>query len=265
MTVEFLKNLLISSGEILKQGFGSISNYETKQDQSNIVTEYDFKSEKEITSLIQQSYPDHNILGEENGLTNKESEYSWIVDPLDGTSNYAAGIPWFGVLIALLKKGRPILSGAFLPTSNELYHATKGGGAFKNDHQIHVTGEIDLRNILCCYSLDFSEDPSKTEQEVHIIKRLVQSCRNMRSTNSLVDFCFTAEGKLGAAVNQTMKIWDIAAPQLILEEAGAKVTDIDGNQILYGLSDQSINQNFTAIAANPSLHEKISAVINQPS
>lgn len=263
MTVEFLKNLLRTSGEILKQGFGSISNYETKQDQSNIVTEYDFKSEKEITRLIQQSYPDHNILGEEDGFTNKESEYSWIIDPLDGTSNYAAGIPWFGVLIALLKNDQPILSGAYLPMSNELYHATKGGGTFKNDHQIHVTGEIDLRNILCCYSLDFSEDPSKTEQEVHIIKRLVQSCRNMRSTNSLVDFCFTAEGKLGAAINQTMKVWDIAAPQLILEEAGAKVTDINGNQISYGLSDQSINQNYTAIAANPSLHEKICALINQ--
>ncbi len=264
MTVDFLKNLLRTSGEILKQGFGSISNYETKQDQSNIVTEYDINSEELITRLIQHSYPDHNILGEENGLTNKESEYSWIIDPLDGTSNYAAGIPWFGVLIALLKKDRPILSGAYLPMSNELYYATKGGGAFKNDQRIHATGEIDLKNILCCYSLDFSEDPSKTEHEVHIIKRLVQSCRNMRSTNSLVDFCFTAEGKLGAAINQTMKIWDIAAPQLILEEAGAKVTNIEGNQIIYDLSDHSINQNFSAIAANPSLHEKISAIINQP-
>ncbi|MCK5368543.1 MAG: hypothetical protein KAQ62_08315, partial [Cyclobacteriaceae bacterium] len=72
MTVGFLKNLLIVSGEILKQGFGSISNYQTKQDQSNIVTEYDFKSEQKITALIQQRYPDHNILGEENGFINKD-------------------------------------------------------------------------------------------------------------------------------------------------------------------------------------------------
>ncbi len=265
MTVEFLKNLLRTSGEILKQGFGSISKYETKQDQSNIVTEYDFKSEKEITRLIQLSYPDHNILGEEDGFSNKGSEYTWIIDPLDGTSNYAAGIPWFGVLIALLKNDQPMLSGAFLPISDELYYATKGGGAFKNDQKIQVSGERNLRNILCCYSLDFSEDPSRTEQEVHIIKRLVQSCRNMRSTNSLVDFCFTAEGKLGAAINQTMKVWDIAATQLILEEAGAVVTDIDGNQIVYDLSDHSINQNFSAIAASPVLHEKIRALINQAS
>jgi myo-inositol-1(or 4)-monophosphatase len=263
MTVEFLKTLLISSGEILKQGFGSISNYETKQDQSNIVTEFDFKSEKAIARLIQQSYPDHNILCEEEGFTNNASEYTWIIDPLDGTSNYAAGIPWFGILIALLKDSQPILSGAYLPISNELYHASLGGGAFKNDIQILTSTEVNLKNILCCYSLDFSEDPSKTEREVQIIKNLVQQCRNMRSTNSLVDFCYTAEGKLGAAINQAMKIWDIAAPQLILEEAGARVTDIRGNQIVYDLSNHSMDQNFSAIAANPQLHQKICAIINQ--
>jgi myo-inositol-1(or 4)-monophosphatase len=262
MTPHFLKTLLITSGEILKQGFGSISTIETKQDQSNIVTEFDFKSEKAITKLIQQSYPDHNILGEEDGFTNKDSEYTWVIDPLDGTSNYAAGIPWFGVLIALIKDGHPILSGAYLPMSDELYHARLGGGAFKNDVPIHASTERDMKNILCCYSLDFSDDPSKTEREVQIIKSLVQACRNMRSTNSLVDFCYTAEGKLGAVINQTMKIWDIAATQLILEEAGTKVTDIQGNPIEYDLSTHSMGQNFSAIAANPVLHKKICTIIN---
>ena len=148
--------------------------------------------------------------------------------------------------------------------SNELYYATTDGGAFKNDLPIHAANEVDLKNILCCYSLDFSKDQSKTEGEVQLIKKLVQSCRNMRSTNSLLDFCFTAEGKFGAAINQTMKIWDIAALHLIMEKAGVRVTDIHGNQIEYDLSDQSINQNFTAIAANPSLHEKICSLIKDP-
>ena len=261
MTVDFLKNLLIVAGDILKHGFGSISSYQTKQDQSNIVTEYDIKSESKITELIQQQYPNHNVLGEENGFIDNGSEYSWIVDPLDGTSNYAAQVPWFGVLIALLKNNIPILSGAYLPMSNELYYATSGGGSFKNDQQIHVGKENDLQNILCCYSLDFSEDQSKTDAEVQIIKRLVQNCRNMRSTNSLVDFCLTAEGKFGAAINQTMKIWDIAAPQLILEEAGAKVTDIHGNALNFKHSEKSLTQNFSAIAANPEIHEKICSLI----
>ncbi len=261
MTINFLKTLLYESGEVLKNGFGSISNYETKHNQSNIVTEIDFQSEKVITNLIEDTYPEHNILGEENGYLDKKSQYTWVIDPLDGTSNYTAQIPWFGVLIALLKDRQPVLSGAYLPMSDELYYATKDGGAFKNDQQIHTGGEVDLKNILCCYSLDFSEDQSKTEHEVQIIKRLVQNCRNMRSTNSLVDFCFIAEGKLGVAINQTMKIWDIAALHLILEEAGAKVTDIYGNQIIYNLSDQSINQNYSAITANHSIHEKINTLI----
>ena len=261
MTVGFLKNLLRVSGEILKQGFGSISSYQTKQDQSNIVTKYDLKSEKGITELIQRSYPNHNILGEENGFIDNKSEFSWIIDPLDGTSNYTAQIPWFGILIALLKNNKPILTGAYLPMSNELYHATKDGGAFKNDQSIQASKEIALKNVLCCYSLDFSEDQSKTEREVQIIKKLVHSCRNMRTTNSLLDFCFTAEGKLGVAINQTMKIWDIAALDLILEKAGVKVTDIHGNKIKYDLSNQSMNQNYSAIAANPSLHEKICQLV----
>ncbi|MCK5372656.1 MAG: inositol monophosphatase, partial [Cyclobacteriaceae bacterium] len=233
MTIEFLKNLLLSSGKILEQGFGSVSNYETKQDQSNIVTEYDLKSEDTITKLIRQNYPDHNILAEENGFINNGSEYCWVVDPLDGTSNYAAGVPWFGVLIALLKNNEPILSGAYLPINNELYYAVKDQGAYKNASKIHVSKESDLKNILCCYSLDFSTDLTKTEKEVRVIKKLVQNCRNLRSTNCLVDFCYVADGKFGAAINQTMKIWDIAAPMLILEEAGAKVTNIHGNRIAF--------------------------------
>jgi len=262
MTIELLKNLLLVSGDILKQGFGAVSAYRIKHDQSNIVTEYDLKSENRITELIQQNYPDHNILGEETGFINKGSEYSWIIDPLDGTSNYAAQIPWFGVLIALLKNNQAILAGAYLPMSDELYYATIHAGAFKNDQRIHASQELDLKNILCSYSLDFSTDQSKTEREVQLIKRLVQNCRNMRSTNSLLDFCFTAEGKFGVAINQTMKIWDIAALHLIMEEAGVKVTDIHGNKIEYDLSIQSINRNFSAIAANPSLHEKICELVN---
>ena len=262
MTVDFLKHLLKTSGEILKEGYGSVSNYETKQDQSNIVTENDLKSENTITKLIRKNYPDHNILAEENGFINNKSEYCWVVDPLDGTSNYAAGVPWFGVLIALLKNNEPILSGAYLPMSNELYYAIKDKGAYMNESKIRVAAESKLKNMLCCYSLDFSSDHAKTENEVQVIKSLVQRCRNLRSTNCLLDFCYVADGRFGTAINQTMKIWDIAAPMLILEEAGAVVTDIQGNRIAFDPSQDSLNENYTAIAANPAVHNKICSIIN---
>ncbi len=257
MTQEFIKSLLLSSGEILKKGFGSISTIKIKQDQSNVVTEFDFKSERNITELILKQYPQHNILGEENGFVDHQSEYTWIIDPLDGTSNYASQIPWFGVLIALLKNDTPILAGAYLPMSDELYLAEKGKGSFKNDVAIHVNNESNLKNLLCVYSLDFSENLQKTAREVDIMKNLVRHCRNLRSTNSLVDFCYVAEGKFGAAINQTMKIWDIAATSLILEEAGAKVTDIAGKPIDFRLYENAAEQNFTAIAAPPQIHTQI--------
>jgi fructose-1,6-bisphosphatase/inositol monophosphatase family enzyme len=100
---------------------------------------------------------------------------------------------------------------------------------------------------------------------VQIIKGLVQSCRNLRSTNSLLDFCLVADGSIGAALNQTMKIWDIAAPQLMLEEAGAKVTDIDGEGIEYNPSASSLTENYTAIAANSVVHQKVLQIIQKSS
>jgi len=257
MSIEFIKRTLVTSGEILKSGFGKSLIIDEKNDQSNIVTEVDFKSEEAIRQLISSSYPDHNILGEEHGFENKGSEFTWIIDPLDGTSNYAAKIPWFGILVALLKNGRPILAGAYLPMSEELYLAELGKGATKNGMKIHVTDETNLRKLLCCYSLDYSEDYAKTEREVQIIKGLVQNIRNLRSTNSIVDFCLVADGRVGAAINQTMKIWDIAAPQLIIEEAGGKVTDINGQPIVYRPSALSLEENFTAIAANEHVHDQI--------
>ena len=257
----FLEDVLRAAGDILINGYGKITQISGKHDQSNIVTESDFKSEEAIRSLVKSNYPDHNILGEENGFENQNSRYTWIIDPLDGTSNYAAQIPWFGVLVALLKDDSPILAGAYLPISDEMYLAEKGLGATKNGRPIHVSTERKLKNLLCCYSLDFSEEIIKTEKEVQIIKRLVQRCRNLRSTNSLVDFCMVADGRLGAAINQTMKIWDIAAPQLILEEAGAKVTDINGKPIRYNPSDHSDTENFTAIAASPEIHKLIMELV----
>ena len=188
MQILFIEQLLKNAGEVLKSGFGKDIRIDDKHDQSNIVTEIDFKSEETLRKLITKSYPDHNILGEEHGFEDKGSEYTWIIDPLDGTSNYAAQIPWFGILVALVRNGQSTLSGAYLPMSDEMYLAELGKGATKNGRKIQVSEVKDLRKMLCCYSLDYSKDISKTEREVRIIKNLVQNIRNLRSTNSIVDF-----------------------------------------------------------------------------
>lgn len=253
---------LLEAGKILMNNFGRISDYEVKESQSSIVTKADIESEKRIIEIISEEFPDHNTLGEETGYQNRNSEFTWVIDPLDGTSNFAAGLPWFGVIICVLKNSIPVMAGCFLPVQNEIYFAEKGKGATRNDKKILVSAESELKNILAAYSLDFSDEPGKTEHETIVIGNLVKNIRNLRGTNCLIDFCYTADGKLGACINQTTKIWDIAGPGLIIEEAGGKVTDILGNQFDFSLNETNYSRNFTIVCSNKMLHAELIKIVN---
>lgn len=253
---------LQEAGKILMENFGKITSYGLKENQSNIVTKADIDSEKKIIEIISDKFADHNTLGEETGYQDKNSEYTWIIDPLDGTSNFAVGLPWFGVIICVLKNSIPIISGCFLPLQNETYFAEKGKGATQNGNKITVSGETELKNILAAYSLDYSNVPGKTEREAKVIQDLVGNIRNLRSTNCLMDFCYTADGKLGACINQTTKIWDIAGLALIIEEAGGKTTDIFGNKFDFSINKSNYSRNFTIVGSNKILHENIIRIIN---
>jgi myo-inositol-1(or 4)-monophosphatase len=254
---QILTESLTRAGEILLENFEHLTGYEIKESQSSIVTKADIDSEKAIIQMIQHKFPTHNTLGEETGFQNRGSEFTWVIDPLDGTSNFAAGIPWFGVIICLLKNSAPVLSGCYLPVQDLFYLAEKGKGATCNGKKIAVSEETNLKNVLVAYSLDYSEEKRKTEQETKLIGRLVNNCRNLRSTNSVVDFCYTAEGKLGGCMNQSTKIWDIAGPVLLIEEAGGKATDINGNPFDFKLTDENYKRNFTIIASNEVLHRQL--------
>jgi len=255
-------NSLQKAGEILMSYFGKITEYSVKESQRRIVTKADIESEKKIIDIILKEFPDHNTLGEETGYQNRNSAFTWVIDPLDGTSNFAAGIPWFGVIICVLKNSIPVMAGCFLPVQNEIYFAEKGKGAIRNGEKIKVSGETELKNILAAYSLDYSDEPGKTESEAKVIKQVVSRIRNLRSTNSLIDLCFTADGKLGACMNQTTKIWDIAAPALIIEEAGGTVTDMQGNPFDFSLNADNYDRNFTIIGSNKVLHPELIKILN---
>jgi myo-inositol-1(or 4)-monophosphatase len=257
-----IRKALQEAGKILMSYFGKISEYTVKESQSSIVTKADIESEKKIIEIILEEFPDHNTLGEETGYQNKNSAFTWVIDPLDGTSNFAAGIPWFGVIICVLKNSVPVMAGCFLPVQNEIYFAEKGKGAFRNGEKIKVSSETELKNILAAYSLDYSDEPGKTEREAKLIHQVVSRIRNLRSTNCLIDFCYTADGKLGACMNQTTKIWDIAGPGLIIEEAGGKVTDIQGNHFNFKMDKTNYNRNFTIVGSNKILHSELIKILN---
>lgn len=256
-----LIDALKQSGEILLYHLGDVQKISLKGDQS-IVTEIDLQSEKHIITLIKERFPGHNIIAEETGCSNKESEYCWVIDPLDGTSNYAAGLSWFGTIICLLKNNIPVMGAIHLPYYNAIYFAEKGKGSFLNGQQINVSSEKKLKNVLFAYSLDYSEVQGKTETEGRIIAALVKEVRNLRATNSVVDFCYTAEGKFGGCLNQTTKIWDIAAPYLLINECGGVATDILGNDIVFNTTQTDFMKNYTFMAANKCLHSLVKDIVS---
>ncbi len=254
---ETLEMALKEAGKVLLSHYGAEMEARVKESISSVVTEADLAAEKEIISILTEAPGSFNIISEETGFLKYDSEYTWVVDPLDGTSNFAAGLPWFGVIIALLHKETPVLGGMYLPLANDLYLAEQGKGAFKNGEPVRASASESMEEHLVAYSFDFSDIPGKTESEMEILKKLSRSVRNIRSTNSLVDFCYVADGRLGAALNQSTKIWDIAAPWLLIREAGGEVSDIDGGEIMFQVSENSVNFNYTIVASGSSLHKEL--------
>jgi myo-inositol-1(or 4)-monophosphatase len=260
-----MKNALISalkiSGKILLEYYNKPVGIKQKESQSSIVTEADYASDSIITKMIAEKYPYHNIISEETGFANKNSEYTWIIDPLDGTSNFASGIPWFGVLISLFRKNEPFLGGAYLPVPDILYFAEKGKGAIINDKPLIIRNVSGLKNLLIAFSMDYTDDEMFLNKAIEIYKFVVRNSRNIRSTNSLVDFLYVAEGKFGGCINLFTRIWDIAAIGLIIIEAGGKMTDIYGNDICYNITNELLTKNFPVIAGSREIVESLTKIL----
>jgi myo-inositol-1(or 4)-monophosphatase len=248
---------LHKAGEILLRYLGRVSNVKVKESLSSVVSEADVESERIIIDLILHNFPEHNIISEESGFTFQGSPFTWVIDPLDGTSNFVAGLPWFGILIAVMKDHIPVAAGAYLPVDEQLYSAEEGQPALLNGRPIRVSRHSELKDILAAYSLDHSSEFQETLNETWLIARLVQNVRNIRSTNCLLDFCYIADGRLGAAINQREKIWDIAAPWLIVKQSGGVITDLNGNELDFTLTEKDYDRDFPVVAANPLIHRKI--------
>ena len=256
-----MKDILISAlkvaGVKLCEYFTRPIETKQKESQSNIVTEADIESEKLIIDFIRNKLPDHNIISEEAGFLNNRSEYTWIIDPLDGTSNFASGIAWFGVLITLFKKNEPLMAGAYLPVQDILYFAEAGKGAFRNGQLLPILAEKDLKDSLFAFCVDYTEDIQFLNRGMEIYKHIVKESRNIRSTNSLIDFIYVAEGKFGGVLNLYTKVWDISGLGLIISEAGGVICDISGNNIRFSISNQLIEENFPVIAGTKQIVNKI--------
>lgn len=260
-----MKNLLISvlraSGAILLEYFNNPLTTKMKESQSSIVTEADIESEKLIINMIRRGFPEHNIISEEAGFIDNNSEYTWVIDPLDGTSNFASGIPWFGVLITLFNQNTPLMGGAYLPVQDILYFAETGKGAFRNGEMLQKINNKALRDSLIAFCVDYTEDFQFLDKGLEIYKFIVQNSRNVRSTNSLFDFIYVAEGKFGGLLNLYTKVWDISGLGLIISEAGGVMRNLNGYDIQFILGKEIMEVNFPVIAGSENIVRNLSEYI----
>ncbi len=196
---------------------------------ANLVTEADFASEKAIFEFIHARYPDHRFLGEE-GLNRNEgnSPYRWIIDPLDGTSNYVHGFPYYAVSIGVEENGTMVAGAVYDPSRDEMFAAAAGEGSTLNERVIHVSTQEDLSDALCMASLPVKatrEDPA-----VQAFLRVLESAQHVQRTGSAaLNLASVAAGRVEAFWSNSLMPWDMAAGVLLVEEAGGRVTKTLGD------------------------------------
>lgn len=236
-----------AAGETLRSGFGGEHSVRYKGE-VDLVTEVDERAERLIGGMLREAFPDYGILAEEGGALAGGGEYRWIVDPLDGTVNYAHGLPVFCVSIALEKAGELVLGVVHDPMREETYVAERGGGATLNGRPIRVSDTDRLIRALVATGFPYDRDTMPAALDLFArFAALTQSMRRLGS--AALDVCYVAAGRLDAYYERGVRPWDVAAGALILEEAGGRVTGFRGEKLdLEGLE---------IVASNTMLHPPI--------
>lgn len=260
----FLQESLKEAAKIANESFGKVSGKTKEGDYTQVLTETDIAIGKLLVEKVKEAYPDYNIIDEEAGVVDNGSEFTWVIDPIDGTSNFAVGIPTYGIMMGLLKNESPIAGGFIIPPTGELYLAEKGSGTTLNGKKVTVTKEENLLNCLVAYGIDGHKDnPELTRSQIKTLGEIVLNIRNLRSSGSEpVDVGYVASGRYGARLNEHAKIWDMVAPQIIIEEAGGVFTSFSGEPVDYTNPLTKTNVTFSCCAASPELHRQLQKIIH---
>lgn len=252
-----LTGLVSSAGEILLSHFGKIRNVRRKEHPSSVVCAADLASERWIVDQIRSAFPHDGLIAEESGYIQGKSEFIWIIDPLDGTSNFVAGIPWFGAQIAVLRRGVPMAAAMFVPVENALYYAGRGEGVTLNGRKLGMTAQTSARDVLCGFGFDPGANQARNRRNMELLRRVSAGVRNIRATNCLVDVGFTLQGLFGGFINLNTKIWDIAPAAVMFPEAGGKLTHLDGTQIEFDVTQGGFGRSYEVVGARKGLHAQL--------
>ncbi|HEY2931383.1 MAG TPA: inositol monophosphatase family protein [Acidobacteriota bacterium] len=217
-------------GSVLESRFGQSMEIRTKSSPIDLVTEMDLKSERVIVDYITRHFPKHEVLAEENtyGEENRGGPYKWIIDPLDGTTNYAHGFPFYAVSIAVAVLGELTAGVIYHPPLKELFAVVRGGGAELNGRKLHVSGTEQLGQALLVTGFPYDvRKPPHTNLEYFV--RFTKHARAVRRVGSAaMDLAYVAAGRFDGYWEITLQPWDMAAGILMVEEAGGRVSDVGG-------------------------------------
>ena len=243
-----------AAAHIHQGGVGQNLNIATKSNETDLVTRIDKESETHIREILHTAYPEHVVLGEEEGQDG-DAPYRWIVDPLDGTLNYAHGFPFYCVSIGLEVDGRLEVGVVLDSVRNELFTAVRGGGALLNGAPIAVTQESELRRSML--ATGFAYDPNSAADNVAVMGRMLGRCRTVRRPGAAaLDLAYVACGRIDGFWELKLNAWDVAAGVLLVTEAGGRVTGGAGEP--YNLSEKVL------VSSNGAIHEAMLGALALP-
>lgn len=248
----------LKAGDILNKNRGRVKKVDYKG-KINIVTEIDLLSEKTILKIIKKNFPDHSILTEESKEQKRDSIYRWIIDPLDGTTNYAHDFPSYCISLALEKEGKVILGVVYNPLLEELFTAEIGKGAFlfeecfANRRRIRVSSTKDLSRSFLATGFPYDIRESRITNLDHFANFAVRSLAIRRAGSAALDLCYLAMGRFDGFWELKLSPWDTAAATLLVQEAGGKVTDFEGKK--YSIYSKHI------LATNGRMHQQMIKVL----
>ena len=237
-----------NAGNIIVRSLNQVDNLKiAEKAQNDYVSEVDHKAENEIISVISRAYPGHAILGEETGQSGKPSDFQWIIDPLDGTTNFLRGFPQYSVSIALKHKDKLEVAVVYDPLRDEIFSAARGEGAQLNDRRIRVTKRKKMEGALLGTGIPFRPDQDLNAY-LETLKVLIYGTAGVRRAGSAaLDLAYVAAGRFDGFWEFGLKPWDMAAGCLLIQEAGGMITDMNGNQ--------NYLENGNVLAGNVNIHQ----------
>jgi len=250
---EIAIDLAQASGQMLMGSLGKVKDIGHKGE-IDLVTEADRRSEELIVGRLREAFPHHAIIAEESG-GERDAEYLWLIDPLDGTTNYAHGLPWFTVSIGLLKGEEPILGVIYNPPLDELFWVERGEGAWLNGEKIEVSSTPQLSQSLLATGFPYDIRESKVNNLDHFSHFSLRALAIRRAGSAALDLAYLACGRFDGFWELKLHPWDMAAGALLVTEAGGIITDFKGSR--FDPFGKEI------LASNGRIHNQMWAVLNR--